>query len=66
MLRNAVKSVEVDTLAEIGDVGLTAFADTSLVPDVAYEYRVAVVSPSPERISPIQDELAKLLFASAA
>jgi len=40
VLKNAVKSVEADTLVEIGDIDQTAFVNTSLMPNVAYEYRV--------------------------
>jgi hypothetical protein len=46
VLRNVAKSTEVDTLARIAEVGQTGFADSLLVPDTAYEYRVAVVNGS--------------------
>ena len=44
VLRNVAKSIEVDTLALIEEVEQTAFVDSSLAPDTAYEYRVAAVN----------------------
>jgi len=46
VLRNITKSIEVDTLARIATVEQTTFVDSSLVPDTAYEYQVAVVNSS--------------------
>lgn len=44
VLRNVANSVLVDTLARLTDASITAWRDTSLQPDVAYEYRVSVVN----------------------
>ena len=44
MLRNAVESSRVDTLATIADVAITVFSDTALEPDTAYEYRLSTVN----------------------
>ena len=44
VLRNAAKSTEVDTLVAIPEVEVTTFADSTLAPGTAYEYRVAVVN----------------------
>jgi len=44
VLRNQVERTRVDTLAEIGRVDQTAYLDSSLVPNTAYEYRVSVIN----------------------
>ena len=46
VLRNAVRSTEVDTLARIAEVERTSFVDEELAPNTAYEYRVAAVNSS--------------------
>jgi hypothetical protein len=46
VLRNIAKSTEVDTLAAITTIDSTAYVDTGLEPDTAYEYRVAVTNDS--------------------
>jgi len=46
VLRNVIESVQVETLKVIEEVAQTAYVDTSLTPDTAYEYRVAVVNAS--------------------
>lgn len=42
VLRNVARSIDADTVATIDDATVTAFVDSTLAPDTAYEYRVAV------------------------
>jgi len=44
VLRNVTESTRVDTLAVIDEVEQTAFVDSTLAPNTAYEYRVTVVN----------------------
>ena len=44
VLRNALKSTEVDTLVRLRDVSVSSFVDSFLAPETDYEYRVAVVN----------------------
>ena len=44
VLRNVVENTWVDTLTVIEEVGQTAFLDSLLAPDTAYDYRVAAVN----------------------
>ncbi|MBT4502781.1 MAG: hypothetical protein HOC74_33925 [Gemmatimonadetes bacterium] len=56
VLRNVTKSIEVDTLTVIGEVAKTAFVDSSMAANTAYEYRVSVVNSSGlEMFSPAKE-----------
>lgn len=46
VMRNPVRSTEVDTLVEITALDSISYVDTSLTPNTGYEYRVAVVNRS--------------------
>ena len=51
MLRNITDFVQVDTLVEVAEVVQARFVDTTLDPEVAYTYRVAVVNTSGFEVS---------------
>lgn len=57
VLRNVVKSTEVDTLARLAAVEQTTFVDRFLVSDTAYEYRVAVVNRSGFEVDSAQQRI---------
>ena len=46
VLRKVPGLEAVEKLAEIGEVGITSYVDTTLRPNLAYSYRVSVVNTS--------------------
>lgn len=55
VLRNAVRSTEVDTLARLSERDAATFVDSLPTPDIGYEYRVVVVNEAGlERASNVQ------------
>ena len=60
LIRRRLMRLEAMELDEIGDDMLVVYC-----PRKECEYRVSVVTPGPERITQIQDNLAQLLFSNA-